>query len=200
MVAQVSDSYYLPQSVTYNKNIPTPQQYLGYQIGEWHLPYDQLINYLKKIDELSERFTMVEYGRTHENRPLYLFTVTSRANHDKIDEIKKEHHQLVEPKKSNNLDLRKMPLVTWMGYSVHGNEASGTNAVPFVAYYLAAAQGEEIESLLNELVILIDPRINPDGGERFATWVNANKSMNLVSDPNSRELNEGWPGGRYNHS
>jgi Zinc carboxypeptidase len=197
--AQVADSYYLPQTISYDKNIPTPQQFLGYQIGDWHLPYDQLINYLKKIDELSERFTMVEYGRTHENRPLYLFTVTSKANHSKIDQIKKEHHNLVEPDKAINIEVKNMPLVTWMGYSVHGNEASGTNSVPLVAYYLAAAQGDEIDKMLNELVILIDPRINPDGGERFATWVNANKSVNLVSDPNSRELNEWWPGGRFNH-
>ncbi len=198
-IAQVPDSYYLPQNISYEKSIPTPQQYFGYQIGDWHIPYYQLINYLKKVDELSDRFSMVPYGQTHENKPLYLFVVTSGANQSNIDQIKKDHRDLVNPEKSNKLDTKKMPLVTWMGYSVHGNEASGTNAVPLVAYYLAAAQGPEIEQLLAETIILIDPRINPDGGERFATWVNANKSQTLVSDPNSRELNEWWPGGRFNH-
>jgi hypothetical protein len=197
--AQVTDSYYLPQTVQYNKSIPTPKDFFGYQVGDWHIPYYQLINYLKKVDELSDRFTMVEYGRTHEDKPLYLITVTSKANHANIDQIKKAHHALTEPDKSAKIDIKDMPLVTWMGYSVHGNEASGTNAVPLVAYYLAAAEGTEIERVLNETVILIDPRINPDGGERFATWVNANKSNNLVADPNSRELNEWWPGGRFNH-
>jgi Zinc carboxypeptidase len=197
--SQEPDSYYLPQNVVYDKNIPTPQQFLGYQVGDWHIPYYQLVNYLKKVDELSDRFTMVEYGHTHEAKPLYLITITSKTNHANIDQIKKEHHALVEPDKAAKLEIKNMPLVTWMGYSVHGNEASGTNAVPLVAYYLAAAQGAEIDKLLNETVILIDPRINPDGGERFATWVNANKSNNLVSDPNSRELNEWWPGGRFNH-
>jgi hypothetical protein len=199
LVGQVADSYYLPQNVQYDASIPTPQKYFGYQVGQWHIPYYQLIDYLKKVDELSERITMVEYGRTHEDRALYLLTITNKANHSKIDQIKKDHHALVEPDKSGSLNIKNMPLVTWMGYSVHGNEASGTNSVPLVVYYLAAAQGAEIDGLLNETVVLIDPRINPDGGERFATWVNANKSMNLVSDINSRELNEWWPGGRFNH-
>ena len=196
---QVADSYYLPQNVSYDAKIPTPQQYLGYQVGDWHIQHDALVGYFKKIAELSNRVQLTEYGRTYENRPLLLMTISSPKNLANIDKIKAEHHRLVEPDKSAGLDTKNMPIVVWMGYSVHGNEASGTNASVLAAYYLAAAQGAEIDSLLNETVILIDPRINPDGGERFSSWVNANKSMNLVADPNSRELNEMWPGGRYNH-
>ena len=196
---QVKDNYYLPQNVTYDPKIPTPQQYLGYQVGDWHIQHDALIGYFKKIAELSNRVSMVEYGRTYENRPLLLMTVTSPKNLANIAQIKADHHALIEPDKAAKLDTKNMPAVVWMGYSVHGNEASGTNASVLAAYYLAAAQGAEIDSLLNEIVILIDPRINPDGGERFSSWVNANKSQNLVADPNSRELNEMWPGGRFNH-
>jgi hypothetical protein len=196
---QVADSYYLPQNVSYDPKIPTPQQYLGYQVGDWHIQHDALVGYFKKIAELSNRVSMVEYGRTYENRPLLLMTVTSPKNLANIAQIKADHHALIEPDKAAKLDTKNMPAVVWMGYSVHGNEASGTNASVLAAYYLAAAQGAEIDSLLNEIVILIDPRINPDGGERFSSWVNANKSNTLVSDPNSRELNEMWPGGRYNH-
>ncbi|MES2518798.1 MAG: M14 family metallopeptidase [Bacteroidota bacterium] len=196
---QVPNSYYLPQNVSYDPKIPTPQQYLGYQVGDWHIQHDALVGYFKKIAELSNRVQLTEYGRTYENRPLLLMTVSSPKNLSNIDKIKADHHALGEPEKSASLDTKNMPIVVWMGYSVHGNEASGTNASVLAAYYLAAAQGAEIDSLLNETVILIDPRINPDGGERFSSWVNANKSQNLVSDPNSRELNEMWPGGRYNH-
>lgn len=196
---QVQDSYYLPQNVSYDAKIPTPQQYFGFQVGDWHIQHDALVGYFKKIAELSNRVQLAEYGRTYENRPLLLMTISSPKNLTNIDKIKAEHHRLVEPAQSSSLDTKNMPIVVWMGYSVHGNEASGTNASVLAAYYLAAAQGGEIDSLLNEAVILIDPRINADGGERFSSWVNANKSMNLVSDPNSRELNEMWPGGRFNH-
>ncbi|WP_081681342.1 M14 metallopeptidase family protein [Flectobacillus major] len=196
---QVPNSYYLPQNVSYDPAIPTPQQYFGFQVGDWHIQHEQLVGYMKKIAEVSNRVKITEYGRTYENRPLLLLTISSPKNLANIDQIKAEHHKIVEPDKANSLKTENMPVVVWMGYSVHGNEASGTNAAPLAVYYLAAAQGAEIDSLLNESVILVDPRINPDGGERFSSWVNANKSMNLVSDGNSRELNEAWPGGRYNH-
>jgi len=67
------------------------------------------------------------------------------------------------------------------------------------AYYLAAAQGKQIDELLDNVVILFDPSFNPDGLQRFSTWVNQHKSKNLVTDPNDREFNEVWPGGRFNH-
>ncbi len=92
-----------------------------------------------------------------------------------------------------------MPIVVYQGFSIHGNEPSGSNAALAVAYYLAAAQGSEIEKLLNETVILFDPSYNPDGLQRFAYWANINKSKNINPDPNDREYDEIWPGGRTNH-
>ena len=87
----------------------------------------------------------------------------------------------------------------WLGYSIHGNEASGMNAAPLVAYYLAAAEDEDVREMLDKTIILMDPCLNPDGSNRFATWVNSHKSMNNVSDPNSIEFSEAWPGSRSNH-
>jgi hypothetical protein len=197
--SQVADSYYLPQNVTYNANIPTPQKFLGYQVGEQHVTPYETITYMKELARLSDRFHVETYAKTFENRELLLVTVTSPQNYARIEQIKTEHQKLVNPSQSSSLDLQKMPIVVWMGYSVHGNEASGTNSNLMSAYYLAAAQGASVDSLLNETVILIDPVINADGGNRFATWVNINRSTNLVSDVNSREFSETWPGGRSNH-
>ncbi len=197
--AQVADSYYLPQTVTYDAKIPTPRQFLGYQVGEWHVSNDQLVSYMRKLDELSDRVTLTEYARTYENRPLLLLTITSPANHASINKLKADHVALSDPTRSGNLNVQTMPVVAWTGYSVHGNEASGTNASLLSAYYLTAAQGPAIDSLLNEAIILLDPCINPDGGNRFASWVNTHKSQNLVTDASSREFSEAWPGGRTNH-
>ena len=196
---QVTDNYYLPQNITYDAKIPTPQKFLGYQVGEQHVTPYETITYMKELARLSNRFKIETYAKTFENRELVLVTVTSPENHARLDQIKAEHQKLVNPTQSGGLNLQKMPIVVWMGYSVHGNEASGTNSNLMSAYYLAAAQGVSIDSLLNETVILIDPVINADGGNRFATWVNINRSTNLVSDINSREFSETWPGGRSNH-
>ncbi|RMG22926.1 MAG: zinc carboxypeptidase, partial [Bacteroidetes bacterium] len=127
-------------------------------------------------------------------------TITSPENHQKLDQIQATHLKLCDPQQSAGMEVSDMPVVLWMGYSIHGNEASGSNASMLVAYYLAAAQGPEIEQKLRETVILFDPSYNPDGLHRFSTWVNSHRGIHEVSaDPNDREHNEAWPGGRTNH-
>lgn len=196
----VSLDYYLPDDVTYNSNIPTPEEILGAQLGEWHVRHDQLVNYMYAVAEASDRVTITEYARTYENRPLLMLTITSPQNHRNIDDLKEEHMKLTDASVSDQLDLSTMPAVVTMSYSVHGNEPSGSNASLAVVYYLAAAQGAEINSMLQNTIINVDPSINPDGLDRFAHWANTNKSKNvLVTDPNSREFDETWPGGRTNH-
>ncbi len=196
----VSLDYYFSDDVTFNSQIPTPKQVLGMQVGEWHVRHDQLVKYMYAVAEASDRVTISEYARTYENRPLLMLTITSPKNHKNIDAIKKEHLKLTDASVSDELDISKMPIMVTMSYSVHGNEPSGSNASLAVVYYLAAAQGSEINKMLNNTVILIDPSINPDGLSRFAHWANMHKSKNvLVTDPQSREFRENWPGGRTNH-
>ncbi len=199
IVAQLPLSYYLPDDASYDPTIPTPESFLGYQVGEWHVSHDQLIQYMKVLAAASNRISIAEYARTFENRPLYLLTITSPDNLANIAQIQAEHLKLSDPEKSRSVDIQNMPVVVWMGYSVHGNEPSGSNASLLVAYHLAAAQGPEMEKTLRETVILLDPSINPDGLSRFASWVNSHKSKNVSADPYTREHDEAWPRGRTNH-
>lgn len=196
---QVSLDYYLPQDVEYNKDIPTPKDFLGYEVGQWHIGHDQLVYYMKALASASDRITIQEFARTYEDRPLVLLTITSPNNHKNIKDIQSKHVQLTDPNKSSKLNTNKMPVVTYQGYSIHGNEASGSNAAVLYAYYLAAAQGNAINDILDKTVVLLDPCFNPDGLNRFASWVNTHKSETIVSDPNDREYYEAWPGGRTNH-
>ena len=192
-------SYYLPETVTYDKNIPTPEQFLGYQVGEQHISHDQLAAYMRELDRLSDRITLEVVGRTYEYRPMMILTITSPENHRNLDKIKAEHIKLTDASLSGNLDVSKMPIVVYQGHSIHGNEPSGANAGLLAAYYWAAAQSKEVEETLQNVVILFDPSFNPDGLQRFSQWVNMHKGKNLVSDPNNREFSEVFPYGRTNH-
>ena len=197
--AQKGLDYYLPQDVTYNADIPTPQSVFGFEVGEWHVRHDLLRAYMEAVAAASDRVTITEFGRTYEGRKLVMLTITSPQNLANIEQIRERHLQLTDPSRSGDLNVQEMPAVVWMGYSVHGNEPSGSNAVPLAAYYYAAAQGPEIEELLEHTVILLDPSINPDGLDRFASWANTNKSFHQNTDPNTREHRENWPGSRTNH-
>jgi len=188
--------YYLPQGISYNKDIPTPKEVIGHEVGEWHVTHDKLSEYVRTLAEKSPRFKLENRGSTFEGRPILLVTVTSESNHNNIQAIQEDRIKVVNGEKPPTAD---MPVVIYQGFSIHGNEPSGSNAALAYAYYLAAAQGEEIEKKLSNTVILFDPSFNPDGLQRFAYWANTNRNMNLTADGNDREYNEVWPGGRTNH-
>lgn len=192
--------YYLPDSVTYNPSIPKPKDVIYHQVGEWHITHDRLVNYMQALAKAApDRIKLEMMGFTYESRPQVLLIITSPKNHKNLEQIRQQHVALTDPGKSSSLNIDNMPIVVYIGHSIHGNEPSGANAALLSAYYLAAAQGKQIDELLDNVVILFDPSFNPDGLQRFSTWANQHKSKNLVTDPNSREFNEVWPGGRFNH-
>jgi hypothetical protein len=189
-------NYYIPSDQNYNDNIPTPKDIIGHEVGEWHVTHDKLVEYMKVLAKSSDRITLEDRGRTFEGRPLLLLTITSPNNHSRIDNIRKRH---IEGTNDSSLDVTNDPIIVYQGFSIHGNEPSGSNAALAVAYYLAASTSSATEDLLNNTVILFDPSFNPDGLQRFAYWANTNKSKNINPDSNDREYFEVWPRGRTNH-
>ena len=190
--------YYLPKNTTYNKDIPTPKSVFHFELGEMHTDHTQVANYMNVVAKASDRISIETTGYTYENRPLQLLTISSPKNLANIDAILKRH-QAISDAGSNNNDLSDLPIVIYLGYSIHGNESSGTGAAIALAYYLAAGESAELEKTLDNTIILLDPCFNPDGLQRFSSWVNSNKSTHLVTDSNDREFNEMWPRGRFNH-
>ena len=189
--------YFSNQENIFNESIPTPESVIGHQVGKWHVTHDKLIQYMEVLAKSSDRITIEKRGVTYEDRPLILLTITSKENHQNIDKIKKEHKEISDGNKMD--DYKDLPVIIYQGFSIHGNEASGSNASLLLAYYLAASKSDFVNDLLENSVVLLDPSFNPDGLQRFAYWANTNRNMNLNPDPNDREYNEVWPGGRTNH-
>ena len=196
---QAGLSYFLPSDVSYSVSIPTPASFIGHQPGEWHVTHDRLLGYMKLLEGLSERAVWEKYGNSWEGRELGQLIVTSEENMSRLEQIRAEHLRLSDPSVAKSVDVSNMPVIIKLGYGVHGNESSAQNASLLTAYYLVAGEGPEIEKILSNAVILIDPCLNPDGLQRHSTWVNMNRGMTLTTDPASREFSETWPGGRTNH-
>jgi len=200
VLAQLELSYYLPDTVAYREDIPTPASVLGFQVGEWHVSHDKLLQYFTTLAAVSDRIAIDTIGYTYEQRPLLHLYITSPDNLQRLESIRLEHLRLSDPSVSDQVELDDLPAVVNMGYSVHGNEPSGSHAALLFAYYLAAAQGDELSDLLDHLVIILDPSLNPDGFNRFSHWVNSHKSLNRDNlSRHHREHNESWPRGRTNH-
>ena len=193
---QLDLNYYIPSNQNYDENIPTPKDIIGHEVGEWHVTHDKLAEYMKALAKSSDRISIEDRGKTYEGRPLLLLTITTPNNHSRIDEIRQKH---IDATNDSSIDVSNDPIIVYQGFSIHGNEPSGSNAALAAAYYLAASLNPETEDLLKNTIILFDPSLNPDGLQRFAYWANTNKSKNINPDPNDREYYEVWPRGRTNH-
>lgn len=197
--AFAQNDYYFPQNKSgFDPNIPTPEEFLGYPIGSHYTRHDRIVAYFAELARLSDKATFEVIGKTYEERPQVILTITSPQNHARLEQIRQEHLTLIDPAKPepNAADL---PVVVNLGYSVHGAETSSGEAALLTAYYLIASQNPETQAWLNEAVITMDPALNPDGRDRMATWHNQYKSFPPVADPYDAEHNAAWPGGRTNH-
>src|SRR5882672_9213641 len=128
--------YYLPDSVTYNPAIPKPKDIIYHEVGEWHVTHDRLVNYMRAVAAAApDRIKLEVMGYTYEGRPQLLLIITSPRNQQRLEEIRQQHVMLSDPNKSASLNIDDMPIVVYIGHSIHGNEQSGANASLLSAYY-----------------------------------------------------------------
>lgn len=189
----------LPKGIQYDPGVPAPQDTLGFQIGTRHVRHHELVNYMTQLAEASDRVAIHTYANSYGNRPLIHVTITSPRNHARLEQIRKQHQTLADPLQSARVEIDELPAVINMGYSVHGDESSAGNAATLVAYYLAAGLDDKVEQLLDEVVVLVDPCLNPDGFDRFAAWANSHRGQIVNADRNHLEHNQPFPGGRVNY-
>ena len=182
--------------------IPRPDAFLGYPLGARFTSWDRMIEYIDAVAAVSPRVKVTEYGRTAEGRPLRLVALATPENLARLDEIRRDHLRLAEPagvpEGERERLVQKLPAIVWLAYGVHGNESSSAEAALAAIYLLAGGQGE-IDEILRNTVVLIDPLVNPDGRERYVT--SFRQRAGEAPNPNraAAEHWEPWPGGRPNH-
>ncbi len=193
-----AQNYFFEKFQPFDSKIPSPEQFLGYAIGEHHTRHDLIVAYLTKLAEVSDRASIYEYGRTHEGRKLVMLTITTPENLKNLDNIKQQHLAFSDPAQSVS-NYNDVPIFINLAYNVHGNEPSSSEAALLTAYTFAASNSPEILKYLKNSVIFLDPTINPDGRDRHTQWANMYQGNPLVADPQDAEHNEYWPRGRTNH-
>jgi hypothetical protein len=192
----LSDIFDRPPVV--NASIPTPEEVTGVRVGERHWYHYEIVNYLNALAEASPRMVALgEHARSYGGRPLVSYALSTPENLARLDEIKRARSAIINPEA--DVDLNTQPAVLHMMYSIHGNEPSGANATPLVAYYLNAALDDALLAQLEDVVIIFNPMLNPDGLDRFAYWSNAHRGVNPSFDSNDREHVQSVPNGRTNY-
>lgn len=177
----------------------SPDEFLGYQLGSKFTPHYKIVNYFNQaVSAMPQMMKLEKYGETNEGRDLLLAIVSTPENIARIDEIRKNNLRLTGILKDKPADLTA-PVIIWLSYNVHGNEASSSEVSMKTLYELLNPSNTQTKNWLKNTVIIIDPCLNPDGRDRYVNWFNQMVGKTPDANPNSREHSEPWPGGRVNH-
>ena len=177
----------------------SPDAFLGYELGKHFTPHYKVVDYFKSVAQSCEKNIILQnYGVTNEGKELLIAVVSSPENMIRIDEIRKNNLRIAGLLNDKPADIN-MPTIVWLSYNVHGNEASSTEVSMKVLYELASGMNKNLISWLKNVVVIIDPCLNPDGRDRYVNWYNQMVGKSPNSNPLSREHDEPWPGGRSNH-
>ncbi|HMO14459.1 MAG TPA: M14 family metallopeptidase [Pirellulaceae bacterium] len=193
----------LPEVVA-NPAIPDSQQMLGHGWGQEISSYAQINEYLKALTQAApDRCRLVRYGETYEGRDLHYLVISSPENITRLEEIRTNNLRLADPRaiafQQAETMIDESPVIVWLGYAVHGNEVTPSDAALLTAYHLLADQRTSTHELLKNIVVIIDPLQNPDGRERFVNVFRETRGRFIQTDPIANEHTERWPGGRTNH-
>ena len=180
----------------YSQAIQSPTQFIGSDYGKQFTPHHQLVDYFQHLAENSSKIKLQKYGETNEGRPLYLAIISSKENMESIEDIRKTNLQNAQLVSQKPTTINEKSIV-WLSYSVHGNEAGGSESSMNVAYQLL--KDNKLDKWLKDVVVIIDPSLNPDGYSRYSHWVKGNAGK--MTHPNLTDVEhmEPWPGGRVNH-
>src|SRR5690606_26195681 len=104
----------------------------------------------------SKNVKLISYGQSYEGRELLVGIVSAKENMDNLEQIRKNNKTLSKGEKIQGKEV-KQPAIAWLSYNVHGNEASSTEAALKTMYALVAAKTSNIQNLLTNTVVIIDP-------------------------------------------
>jgi len=179
--------------------LPSPDAFLGYPLGSKFTPHHKIVQYFNQAaSAMPQLMKLEQYGSTHEGRELMLAVISTPENMSRIDEIRKNNLRLTGML-TDKPALPDQPVIVWLSYNVHGNEASSSEVSMKVLYELLSPANTQLNNWLKNTVIIIDPCLNPDGRDRYVNWYNQMAGKNADANPVTREHSEPWPGGRVNH-
>ena len=157
--------------------LPTPESVLGFRPGaDYKLAtYDQAVGYFKKLAAATRYMKLVEAGRTSQGRAMYFALVSSPENLAKIDRYREIARRLAHPQGLTDAEARKLAregkAFVHIDGGLHSNEVAGPAHVPQLLYDLINGASEpDGKALLDNVVLLLWPTINPDGQQMVAEW------------------------------
>ena len=160
-----------------NRIVPKPADTFGFEPGaDYKLAsYEQSIEYFKKLDAATRYVTLVEAGRTTQGRPMYFALISSPENLARIERYREIAQRLAHPGGLSEAEARRLAAegkaFVHIDGGLHATEVAGPQHTPLLAYDLVSRASEPAtKAILDNVVLLLWPTINPDGQQIVADW------------------------------
>jgi zinc carboxypeptidase len=153
----------------------SPKEQLGFNLGDdYHLAnYAQLVEYWKKLDQQSDRMSLVEIGKTAEGRTMWMAIITAPENHKKLDRYKELSRRLALADGLTDEQARALAAegraVVWIDGGLHATEVLGAQQLMETVYQMVSRDDAETQRLLRD-VIMLAVCVNPDGMDLVSNW------------------------------
>ncbi len=156
--------------------VPAPESVLGFKVGEDRslADWNQIVDYFHKLDAASGRVRVEEVGRTTEDRPFLVATITSEANMACLDEIRRANLRLADPRGLSEEEARELIVtgrtIVAHNHGIHSTEVAASQTAMRLAHELAITGNPVLLDVLDKTVVLMIPSHNPDGTQRVVEW------------------------------
>jgi hypothetical protein len=160
-------------------NVPSPREDFGFEAGEHRrlANWTQLTTYYARLAGASPRVRLDTLGTSTRGLPFLMMTITSEANHARLAELQETQRRLADPRRiADDAQLERLleegRTVVLITHAIHSTEVGSAQTAARLAYRLAASDDEAVREILDNVVLLHIPSLNPDGTEWVADWYN----------------------------
>ena len=161
--------------------LPTPESVLGFKPGaDFKLAtYDESLDYFRKLDAATDLLTLVEIGRTSYNHPWYFALVSSAQNLANVEKYREIAYRLAHPEGLTDEEAgrlaREGKAFVHIDGGLHASEVAGAQHTIQLAYDLVSrADDPKVKPILDNVILMLWPSINPDGQNIVANWYRGN--------------------------
>ncbi len=157
--------------------VPTPASVFGFEPGaDYKLAtYDQSIEYFRKLAASSKYIRIVEAGKTSQGRPMYFALISTPENLAHLDKHRETWQRLAHPQGLTDEQAEQLArdgkALVHIDGGLHSTEVAGPQHTALLAYnLLSAANNRTTKALLDNVIVMLWPTINPDGHQMVAEW------------------------------
>ncbi len=170
--------------------VPAPASVLGHTPGDdfYLATYEESVKYFHTLAAASDRMKMVTVGKTTQGRDIEVGVISSPANLAHLDEYKANARRLAS---AANLDdaqardlARSTKVIVHIDGGLHSAEVAGGQHSIALAYKLLSAKNDpEIDAILDNVILVLWPTLNPDGQDMIVNWYRGNVGTKYEVSP-----------------